>query len=127
MSEYIKELRHQTDVAKSFFAEKLAFTLGPVELKELMEKDHVKVVDVRYKEDYDTSHIPSAISMPKPEIREKLNTLSKDDVHVVYCYNQQCHLGAATAFALAENGYPVMELDGGFQTWVEDFHFAVIS
>lgn len=127
MGEYIKELRRQTDVAKSFFAEKLAFTLGPVELKELMEKDHVKVIDVRHKEDFDASHIPGAISIPRPEIREKLNMLSKDDVHVVYCYNQQCHLGAAAAFAMAENGYPVMEMEGGFQTWVEDFHFAVIS
>lgn len=125
MSEYIDKIRRDSEAATDFFAEKLAFTLGPVELQHMLDGNKVKLIDVRRKEDYDESHIPGAMSMPKDEIKDKLTQLSKEDVHVVYCYNQQCHLGAAAALNLAKNGYPVMELEGGFQVWKEDFGFEV--
>lgn len=125
MSEYIDKIRRDTEAAKDFFAEKLAFTLGPVELQHMLDENKVKLIDVRRKEDYDESHIPGAISIPKDEIKDNLHQLSKDDVHVVYCYNQQCHLGAAAALHLAKNGYPVMEMEGGFNTWKDVFGFDV--
>lgn len=123
MSEYIDKIRFDQEAAVDFFAEKLAFTLGPVELQHMLDEKKVKLVDVRRKEDYDESHIPGAISIPKDEIKNKLSELSKNDVHVVYCYNQQCHLGAAAALTLAKNGYPVMEMEGGFNTWKDVFGF----
>lgn len=125
MSEYIDKVRRDTETAQGFFAEKLAFTLGPVELKTMLAQNKVKLIDVRRKEDYDDSHIPEAISIPKADLEKELLLLSKDDIHVVYCYNQQCHLAAAAALVLARNGYPVMELDGGFNVWAEDFKFEV--
>lgn len=127
MSEYIDKIRHNTEVAEDFFAEKLAFTLGPVELKKMLADDKVKLIDVRAKEDYDEAHIAQAISIPKDKLSENFSQLSKDNVHVVYCYNQQCHLAAAAALKLAKNGYPVMELDGGFDVWVNDFKFDTIK
>lgn len=123
MSEYIDPIRRDPKIAENFFAEKLAFTLGPVELKHMLESKKVKLVDVRRKKDYDEEHIPEAISLPKDELKDRLGELSKQDIHVVYCYNQQCHLGAAAALNLAQGGYPVMELDGGFEVWKEDFGF----
>jgi rhodanese-related sulfurtransferase len=125
MSEYIDKIRFDTQIAEDFFAEKLAFTLGPVELQHMLAENKVKLIDVRRKEDYDEGHIPEAISIPKEELTEKLAQLSENDVHVVYCYNQQCHLGAAAALSLAKHGYPVMELEGGFDAWAEDFKFEV--
>jgi len=125
MSEYINKIRRDTEVATDFFAEKLAFTLGPVELQHMLAENKVKLIDVRRKEDYDESHIPQAISIPIAELIDKLTQLSKNDIHVVYCYNQQCHLGAAAALNLAQNGYPVMELDGGFDVWKNVFEFEV--
>lgn len=125
MSEYIDKIRFDTEAATAFFEEKLAYTLGPVELKQMLADGKVKLIDVRMKDDYDEGHIPMATSIPKGELKDRLTELSKHDVHVVYCYNQQCHLGAAAAFKLAQNGYPVMELDGGFDTWAEDFKFEI--
>ena len=125
MSEYIDKIRFDAQAAEDFFAEKLAFTLGPVELQHMLAENKVKLIDVRRKEDYDEGHIPKALSIPKEELTEKLTQLLKTDVHVVYCYNQQCHLGATAALNLAKHGYPVMELDGGFDTWAEDFKFEV--
>lgn len=125
MSEYINKIRFNTEVAEDFFAEKLAFTLGPVELKKMLADNKVKLIDVRAKDDYEESHIPQAISIPKDELVEKFDKLSKEDVHVVYCYNQQCHLGAAAALILAKNKYPAMELEGGFNVWKDVFKFEV--
>ena len=111
--------------AQNYFARILAFTLGPVELKTLTEENEVILVDVRRSEDYEISHIPGAISIPKDDIEDNLDKLSKDKINVVYCYNQQCHLGAKAALIMADYGYPVMLLDGGFQVWKEDFRYVV--
>ncbi len=125
MCDKIKEIRFNSEKAQCFFSKCLAFTLGPVELKDLLDEGKVTVVDVRRSEDYEISHIPSAISIPKDELDKNLDKLSKDEVTVVYCYNQQCHLGARACLILADYGYPVMLLEGGFKTWTEDFRFAV--
>ena len=127
MSDFIDKIRFDAEIATDFFSEKLAFTLGPVELKKMLAAKKVKLIDVRLKEDYDEGHIPEAISIPKAELIDKLALIDKKDVHVIYCYNQQCHLGTSAALVLAQNHYPVMELEGGFKTWAEDFKFEVVK
>ena len=124
MNEKIKELRNDTQKAQCFFQKLLAYTLGPIELKDLLAEGNVKLLDVRRPEDYEIAHIPDAISIPKEELADNINKLSKEEVTVVYCYNQQCHLGIEACLILAEYGYPVMLLEGGFKTWTEDFRFA---
>lgn len=125
MNDKVKNLRMTPEEAQNYFARILAFTLGPVELKTLTEENEVILVDVRRSEDYEISHIPGAISIPKDDIEDNLDKLSKDKINVVYCYNQQCHLGAKAALIMADYGYPVMLLDGGFQVWKEDFRYVV--
>jgi len=127
MTNNINEIRHNTKIAADFFAQRLAFTLGPVELKKMLEDKKVKLIDVRRKEDYDEGHIPEAISIPKDELKDRLSELSQSDVHAVCCYNQQCHLAAAAAFTLTTNGYPAMELEGGYDVWVNGFEFEVVK
>lgn len=125
MNDKVKNLRMTPEEAQNYFARILAFTLGPVELKTLTEENEVILVDVRRSEDYEISHIPGAISIPKDDIEDNLDKLSKDKINVVYCYNQQCHLGVKAALIMADYGYPVMLLDGGFQVWKEDFRYVV--
>lgn len=127
MHEKINEIRFDSDKAKCFFSKILAFTLGPIELKDLMDAGKVRVVDVRRSEDYEIAHIPNAISIPNDVLADNLDKLSKEEVSVIYCYNQQCHLGANAALTLADYGYPVMLLEGGFKTWTEDFRFATVA
>lgn len=127
MSKEIKERRINTKHAKEYFIDRLAYTLGPVELKNFMEKGGIKVVDVRSEADYNIAHIPGAISIPKDKLDKNLETLSKDEITIVYCYNQQCHLGDNACLILADYGYPVMLLEGGFKVWTEDFRFATTT
>jgi len=111
---------HSPEQAKAFFEHKLAFTTGPVELSRWIKsrEDNLVVVDVREEEDYRKNHIPGAINLPHDKWK-KPQGLSRDKTNVVYCYTQQCHLAANACVQFASAGYPVMELEGGFETWKE--------
>jgi len=111
---------HDPARARAYFEDKLAFTTGPIELDRWIKsgENNLTVVDVREAEDYAKGHIPGAINVPK-ENWENPQGLSKDKTNVVYCYTQQCHLAANACARFAARGYPVMELEGGFEVWKE--------
>ena len=111
---------HDPAKAKAYFEDKLAFTTGPVELDRWIKahENNLIVVDVRAAEDFEKGHIPGAINLPKDQW-ESVRGLSKDKTNVVYCYTQQCHLAANACVRFANKGYPVMELEGGFECWKE--------
>ena len=115
------ELTKDLARARDYFASKMAFTTGPVELDRMLKSgdERIHVVDVRAPEDFAKGHIPGAVNLPK----EKWNTLEgleKDKINVLYCYSQVCHLAATAAVEFIPKGYSVMELEGGFETWKED-------
>ena len=106
--------------ARAFFEQKVAFTIGPVELSHAIEgHENIVIVDVREAEDYAKAHVPGAINLPKSSW-DSADGLRKDATNVVYCYTQQCHLAANACVRFASQGYPVMELEGGFETWQEN-------
>ena|SRR5437763_12128907 len=112
---------HDPARAMAYFENKLAFTTGPVELARWIKagEDNLVVVDVREAEDFAKGHIPGAVNIPKEQWNNP-HGLAKDKTNVVYCYTQQCHLAANACAQFAAKGYPVMELEGGFETWKED-------
>ena len=103
--------------ARAYFAAKIAYTLGPYELdSRLREGDDIVVVDVRAVEDFTKSHIPGAVNLPE-EQWPTAEGLRKESINVLYCYNEDCHLAATAAARWAGEGYPVMEMNGGFEAW----------
>ena len=105
--------------AKAHFEDKMTFTTGPVELDRMIKSgENIVIVDVREAEDFAKGHIPGAINLPKGTWENPAG-LSKDKTNVVYCYTLVCHLAANACVGFASQGFPVMELDGGFETWKE--------
>jgi rhodanese-related sulfurtransferase len=103
--------------AKKFFEAKMDFTTGPVELDKLLKRrENITVIDVRALDDFAKGHIPGGINLPEDRWSSFMG-LSKDRVNVIYCYSEVCHLAASAARYFAEHGYPVMELEGGFEDW----------
>lgn len=102
--------------ARAYFENKIAFTTGPIELSHILGAGNINVVDVREAEDYEKGHIAGAISLPNGTWDDPKG-LAKDKINIVYCYSQQCHLAAKACVAFASMGYPVMELEGGFEAW----------
>jgi rhodanese-related sulfurtransferase len=105
--------------ARAYFEQKMAFTTGPVEFDRMIKShEPITLIDVREREDFAKGHIPGAINLPH-DSWDNPKGLQKDRTNVVYCYTQVCHLAAKACVAFAAKGYPVMELDGGFETWKE--------
>jgi len=106
-------------VALKYFQQKLDCTTGPIEVSHwLEEKAPVQVIDVRRPEDYNKGHIPGAANLPR-EQWETAKGLAKDKTNVVYCYSQTCHLAASAAVVFAKKGFSIVELEGGFNTWLK--------
>ena len=106
--------------ARDYFADKMAFTTGPVELAwNLKRGTDLVVVDVRAAEDYQKGHIPGAVSLPQDQWKSCAG-LRKESLNVLYCYSHVCHLAATAAVEFARQGYAVMEMDGGFEAWKEN-------
>ena len=103
--------------AREHFAAKSGFTTGPHELTGLLDrKEDIVVVDLRFPSDYRKGHVPGAVNLPKGRW-DKPEGLAKDKLNVLYCYNQTCHMAAEAAVELIAQGYPVVEMEGGFATW----------
>jgi rhodanese-related sulfurtransferase len=103
--------------ARQYFADKMAFTTGPVEVSNNI-KDHadIVIIDVRESEDYLKAHVPGAHNLPYNRWKT-LEGLDRQRLNVLYCYSQTCHLAAMAAVEFASHGYSVMEMDGGFEAW----------
>lgn len=112
--------------AAAFFRDRLDFTTGTHEL-DLLLKDESKaaryqVVDVRAADDYAKGHIPGAINLPMPKWENRRHveaTLRQDATIYLYCYSPTCHLAALAAASLSKAGYRVVEMEGGWSSWVE--------
>lgn len=106
-----------TNKAVEYFQTKMEFTTGPIELKSLIDSnENINIIDVRHYEDYVAGHIPCSINLPKDKWKT-LEGLSHEKNNIVYCYSGVCHLAASAALFFAEQGYSVVELQGGFEEW----------
>lgn len=79
------------------------------------------VLDSRSATAWEQGHIPGAVHLPTalvPEHAERL--LDKAVPVVVYCWGPGCDGAARAALALAELGYQVKEMLGGFEYWARE-------
>jgi rhodanese-related sulfurtransferase len=83
------------------------------------------VLDSRSTEAWDQGHIPGAVHLPTALIPEQARHLLEESVPVVtYCWGPGCNGATRAALALAELGFQVKEMLGGFEYWVrEGFDF----
>lgn len=95
--------------------------MTPYSLNSLLAKKaaDLLVLDVRSSEDYEKGHLPAAQHIPLADLAGKLSTLPKDKTIVTYCGNMTCALAPKAALLLAEKGFRVMQLTGGFATYQE--------
>ncbi|MFC9175907.1 MULTISPECIES: rhodanese-like domain-containing protein [Streptomyces] len=79
------------------------------------------VVDSRSTASWDQGHIPGAVHLPTALIPEQAARLLDPAVPVVtYCWGPGCNGATRAALALAQLGYPVKEMLGGFEYWARE-------
>lgn len=74
------------------------------------------LLDVRYPDEYDQGHIPGAILIPLPELKNRLDTLNREIPTICYCaVGGRSH---AAASILQDAGFKkVYNMKGGFKAW----------
>jgi len=105
--------------AADYFIAKLKYEMSPYGLNALMEEgaSGYLVIDVRSSEEYDAGHIHGALNIPLVDLPKMLSEIPKDKTVVTYCGSITCQLAPKAALELAQKGYTVMELHGGFREW----------
>ncbi|MFE9551872.1 rhodanese-like domain-containing protein [Streptomyces sp. NPDC006703] len=79
------------------------------------------VLDSRSTTSWDQGHVPGAVHLPTALIAEQAEQLLDKSVPVVtYCWGPGCNGGTRAALALAELGFQVKEMLGGFEYWVRE-------
>ncbi|WP_167155295.1 rhodanese-like domain-containing protein [Streptomyces sp. MBT27] len=79
------------------------------------------VLDSRSTESWDQGHVPGAVHLPTALIAEQAERLLDKSVPVVaYCWGPGCNGATRAALALAELGFRVKEMLGGFEYWVRE-------
>ncbi|MDT0473904.1 rhodanese-like domain-containing protein [Streptomyces sp. DSM 41014] len=83
------------------------------------------LIDSRSTESWDQGHVPGAVHLPTALVPERAEEILDRAVPVVtYCWGPGCDGAARSALALAELGFHVKEMIGGFEYWVrEGFEF----
>ena len=120
-------MKYDFDAARAYFTQKAAATTGPHELTGMIDrKEEIVIVDVRFPTDFRKAHIAGAVTLPKGKWHEARG-LSKEKLNVLYCYSQTCHLATEAALELIAQGYPVVEMEGGFATWEANSYPVVAS
>ncbi|MFD4228948.1 rhodanese-like domain-containing protein [Streptomyces sp. NPDC058545] len=114
--------------AAAYFGASLAFHADVSDVAAALAADvdpGFVVLDSRSTASWDQGHIPGAVHLPTALIEEQARDLLDPAVPVVtYCWGPGCNGGARAALALAELGYQVKEMLGGFEYWArEGFEF----
>ncbi|MFD7862405.1 rhodanese-like domain-containing protein [Streptomyces sp. NPDC057682] len=110
--------------AAAYFGASLAFHADVSDVAAAMETDGdpgFVLLDSRSTAAWDQGHVPGALHLPTALIAEQAPGLLDPAVPVVtYCWGPGCNGATRAALALAELGYQVKEMLGGFEYWARE-------
>lgn len=75
------------------------------------------VLDVRPREEFESGHLPGAVSAPLEELSEYLRRVPKDAQIVVYCRGPYCAYSHAAVELLRKRGFRATRLEDGLPEW----------
>lgn len=110
--------------AAAYFGASLAFHADVSDVAAALAADGdpgFVVLDSRSTASWDQGHIPGAVHLPTALIPGQAAALLDPAVPVVtYCWGPGCNGATRAALALAQLGFPVKEMLGGFEYWVRE-------
>jgi rhodanese-related sulfurtransferase/DNA-binding transcriptional ArsR family regulator len=87
------------------------------ELRERLRHNEVVLLDVRPTLEYQSGHLPGAISIPYDEVERRLAELPGDKLIVAYCRGPYCVYADEALAQLAAAGRAVARLEEGVLEW----------
>jgi rhodanese-related sulfurtransferase len=91
--------------------------MGHDELQRRLSAGAVTLVDVRPRAEYDSGHIPGAVSHPLDTLLDAARAWSPDSEIVAYCRGAHCVMAHDAVRLLAEHGHHAARLAGGMLEW----------
>ncbi|SFM11981.1 rhodanese-like domain-containing protein [Salibacterium qingdaonense] len=92
--------------------------LSPQEAEQQIQRETVKVIDVRSREEVRQGKIPQAVNIPLDELAERMEELDTSEQYVMVC--RSGNRSAKAAKYLQKNGYDVKNMTGGMMKWQGD-------
>jgi rhodanese-related sulfurtransferase len=115
-----KQTAEIREIARMFFEERDAMKpISKEELKERMRNNEAVVLDVRPSVEFQSGHIPGAISIPLSELKNRLKEIPREREVVAYCRGSYCVLSAGAMTILRNAGYEAVRLKEGLAEWRE--------
>ncbi len=94
-----------------------AEAIGIDELMARADRGEVMIVDVRPRLEYDSGHLPGAVSIPLEHLNAHLAEMDPETPVVAYCRGPYCVLSAHAVSQLRSRGVDARRLDGGPLEW----------
>jgi len=96
-------------------------SISPSDASAMLHADpSIAVLDVRTAEEFEspTGHLPNARLIPVQDLESRIDELQglKDKTILVYC--RSGHRSKRASLLLSQKGFKVVELDGGFLSWL---------
>jgi len=109
--------------AAAHFARRLAVETDVSDVHAAMESGRpgFVLVDSRSGESWAQGHVPGAVHLPGRELADRAAAELDPAVPVVtYCWGPGCNGATRAALTLAQLGYRVREMLGGFEYWARE-------
>ena len=87
------------------------------ELAARLDTNEVILLDVRPVIEFETAHLPGAVSIPWDKVAQRLHELPDDKTIVAYCRGPYCVYADEALSQLAANGWTVARLEEGVAEW----------
>ncbi|NOT07306.1 MAG: metalloregulator ArsR/SmtB family transcription factor [Gemmatimonadales bacterium] len=87
------------------------------ELRRLLKRAEITLIDVRPRDEYRAGHIPGAISVPVAELRDHLHKIPKGREVIAYCRGPYCVYSVEAMALLRRRGYRARRVENGIPEW----------
>ena len=86
-------------------------------VNDLKKLNNIKIIDIRSIEKYNDNHIMNAINVPANQLLTNTSKyLNRFDKYYIYC--QKGIQSSKICKVLKNNGYDVVNISGGYESWV---------
>jgi rhodanese-related sulfurtransferase len=89
------------------------------ELREKMSRNEILLIDARPEVEFQSGHLPGAVSLPIEALAGHMDELPDDKLMVAYCRGPYCAYADEALLLLSAHGYPVKRLEEGVAEWQE--------
>jgi rhodanese-related sulfurtransferase len=87
------------------------------ELRRLMRRGEITVIDVRPAGEFERGHLPGALSIPVAELKRRMREIPKGRDVIAYCRGRYCVYSLDAVKLLRKQGYRARRAEEGFPDW----------